>query len=154
MAQNRVIGNNNELIWHLPADLKHFKTLTSGHHIIMGRKTFDSVGRPLPNRTNIIVTRQKDFKSEGCIIVNSLEEAIQKASSDDQPFIVGGADIYKQSLQYANSIELTIIDAVYEGDSYFPEIDTTKWKVISEEKLSSDEKNKHNMHFLKYQKIK
>ncbi len=154
MSQNRVIGNNNELIWHLPADLKRFKALTSGHHIIMGRKTFESVGRPLPNRTNIIVTRQEDYKAEGCIIVNSLEEAIQKASSDGQAFIVGGAEIYKQSLKYANSIELTQIDSEYEGDSYFPEINPENWKLISEENYPADEKNKHNMRFQKYQKIK
>lgn len=154
MAQNRVIGNNNELIWHLPADLKRFKALTSGHHIIMGRKTFESVGRPLPNRINIIVSRQKDYKVKGCLVVNSLEEAIEKASRDDQPFIVGGADIYKQSLQFANSIELTLIDSEYEGDSHFPEINPENWKLVSEETYPSDEKNKHNMRFQKYEKIK
>lgn len=153
MSSNRVIGKNNELIWHLPADLKRFKSLTSGHHIIMGRKTFESVGRPLPNRTNIIVTRQEDYTVEGCIVVNSLEEGIQKSSSDQQPFIVGGAEIYKQSLAYADKIELTIIDAEYDGDSYFPEIDLNKWKLVSEESYPSDEKNKHNMRFLQYQKI-
>lgn len=153
MSKNRIIGNNNELIWHLPADLKRFKSLTNGHHIIMGRKTYESLGRPLPNRTNIIITRQKDFQAPGCLIVHSLEEAIQKSIGDEQPFIVGGAEIYKQALPYANKIELTIVDSEYDGDSSFPEIDAKKWEIVSKENYPSDEKNKHNMSFIQYRKI-
>tara|TARA_R110002072_G_scaffold19826_5_gene73051 strand:- start:483 stop:971 length:489 start_codon:yes stop_codon:yes gene_type:complete len=153
MSKNRIIGNNNELIWHLPADLKRFKSLTNGHHIIMGRKTYESLGRPLPNRTNIIITRQKDFHAPGCLIVHSLEEAIQKSIGDEQPFIVGGAEIYKQALPYANKIELTIVDSEYDGDSSFPEIDAKKWEIVSKENYPSDEKNKHNMSFIQYRKI-
>lgn len=152
MAQNRVIGNNNDLIWRLPKDLKHFKDLTSGHHIIMGRKTFESVGKPLPNRTNIIVTRQSDYKVAGCIIVNTLEEAINKASGDKQPFIVGGAEIYKQSLPYAQTIELTLVHETFEGDTSFPEFDLSKWKEVSREHYGIDEKNPHAMDFIKYTK--
>jgi dihydrofolate reductase len=152
MSKNRVIGKDNDLIWHLPKDLKHFKTLTSGHHIIMGRKTYESVGKPLPKRTNIIVTRQKNYEAPGCIIVHTLEEAINKASGDSKPFIVGGAEIYKQSIKYANSIELTLIHKEFEGDSYFPEVDLKKWEEVKREHHEPDEKNAQAMDFITYKK--
>lgn len=153
MAQNRVIGNNNSLIWHFPEDLKHFKKLTSGHHIIMGRKTFESVGKPLPNRTNIIISRQKDYSVEGCLIANSVEAALALVKDDDQPFIVGGAEIYKLALGYAKTIELTLIKADYEGDTTFPEFDTSIWKLARGEKKEADEKHAHPYEFLTYKKI-
>jgi len=153
MAENRVIGKDNQLIWHFPNDLKHFKTLTSGHHVIMGRKTFESVGRPLPNRTNIIITRQADYSAEGCLIAHSLEEAISMVENDEQPFIVGGAEIYKQALDFADCIELTIIHGEYEGDSYFPEFDLNIWKLARGEKKEADAKHIHPYEFLTYKKL-
>lgn len=153
MAKNRVIGKDNDLIWHFPEDLKHFKSLTSGHHVIMGRKTFESVGRPLPKRVNIIITRQKDYQAEGCKIAGSLEEALAMVENDDQPFIVGGAEIYKQSLDFAKTIELTLIEAEYEGDTFFPEFDPSIWKLARGEKKEADDKHAHPYEFLTYKKI-
>lgn len=153
MAKNRVIGKDNDLIWHFPEDLKHFKSLTSGHHVIMGRKTFESVGRPLPKRVNIIITRQKDYQAEGCKIAGSLEEALAMVENDDQPFIVGGAEIYKQSLNFANTIELTLIEAEYVGDTFFPEFDPSIWKLARGEKKEADDKHAHPYEFLTYKKI-
>jgi dihydrofolate reductase len=153
MAQNRVIGKDNSLIWHFPDDLKHFKKLTSGHHIIMGRKTFESVGRPLPNRTNIIITRQKDYHAEGCLVADSLDAALALVENDEQPFIVGGAEIYKLALEKANTIELTLIKADYEGDTYFPEFDTSVWKLARGEKKEADDKHAHPFEYLTYKKI-
>jgi dihydrofolate reductase len=153
MAENRVIGKDNDLIWHFPDDLKHFKTLTSGHHVIMGRKTFESLGRPLPKRVNIIVTRQRDFAAAGCLIAHSLEEAISMVKNDEQPFIVGGAEIYKQALTIANCIELTLINAEYEGDTFFPEFDLKIWKLARGEKKEADDKHAHPYQFLTYLKL-
>tara|TARA_R110002050_G_scaffold149571_2_gene276251 strand:+ start:1806 stop:2300 length:495 start_codon:yes stop_codon:yes gene_type:complete len=153
MAENRVIGKDNQLIWHFPDDLKHFKQLTSGHHVIMGRKTFESVGRPLPNRTNIIITRQDEYRVEGCLIAHSIEEAISMVKNDERPFIVGGAEIYKQALDFADTIELTIIHGNYEGDSYFPEFDLGIWKLARGEKKEADAKHIHPFEFLTYKKI-
>lgn len=134
MAKNRVIGKNNDLIWHFPEDLKRFKRLTSGHHIIMGRKTFESVGRPLPNRTNIIITRQPNYQAEGCLVAGSLEGAVKLIKDDPQPFIVGGAEIYRQSLDIAQTLEITLIEAEYEGDTFFPEFDAGIWKLEGRKK--------------------
>lgn len=152
MSKNGIIGNDNKLIWHLPKDLKRFKALTSGHHIIMGRKTYESVGKPLPNRTNIIVTRQSDYHAPGCIIVHTVEDAINKASGDERPYIVGGAEIYAQSLRYARTIELTVVDHDFEGDTRFPEFDQEKWEETSRESHEADEKNPYKMDFIQYQK--
>lgn len=153
MAKNRVIGKDNDLIWHFPDDLKHFKKLTSGHHVIMGRKTFESVGFPLPKRTNIIITRQKDYQAEGCLIAHDLKSALALVKDDDQPFIVGGAEIYRQSLDFANTIELTLIHSEYEGDTYFPEFDLEVWKLARGEKREADDKHAHPFEFLTYKKI-
>jgi dihydrofolate reductase len=131
-AANNALGKNNKLLWHLPNDFKHFKTLTSGHYIIMGRKTFESFPKPLPNRTHIIITRQKKYKAENCIVVNSLESALQKAPKNEDVYIIGGAEIYNQSIEFANKIELTRVNHTFEADAFFPEIDLNKWKLISE----------------------
>lgn len=152
MGQGRVIGKDNDLIWHLPDDLKHFKNLTKGHHVIMGRKTYESMGKPLPGRTNIVITRQKDFKATGCILVHTLEEAIRKAEGDSQPFVIGGGEIYKQALKYAQTIELTIVDAKFDGDTYFPEFDSNTWKEVERTHHSTDEKHKYAFDFVRYQK--
>jgi dihydrofolate reductase len=132
-AKNRVIGLNNTLPWHLPEDLKRFRALTMGHHIIMGRKTFESLGRLLPGRTTIIVTRNKDYKVEGALIAHSLQSALVLAAGDAEPFVIGGAELYKQGLELATQLYITEVQGEYEGDAFFPEIDLSHW-TLSEKK--------------------
>lgn len=153
IAKNNALGKDNKLIWHLPADLKRFKKVTNGHHIIMGRKTFESLGKPLPNRTTIIITRNKKYKATECIIVNSLAEAIKKARNDDNPYILGGAEIYKQAIDIANELDLTLVHHEFEADAFFPEIDKSVWQEFSREDFKADEKNKYDFSFVKYQRI-
>lgn len=151
MAENRVIGKDNKLIWHLPADLKYFKQLTSGHPIIMGRKTFESIGKPLPNRTNIIVTRQTEFEADGCMVANSLPEALMLAQQlDSEIFVIGGAEIYQQALFLADTIYVTEVHHIFEGDTFFPEIDSVLWQEVSREKHEPDEKNAYPYSFVIY----
>lgn len=149
-AENNVIGKDNDLIWHLPADLKHFKSLTMGHPMIMGRKTFEAIGKPLPGRTSIIITSQKDYQAEGCVVVHSLEEAIAKGRELDaeQVSIIGGANVYKQALPLADTLYLTRVHASFEGDAYFPELPDDAWQVVDQEHHEPDEKNKHSYTFL------
>ena len=144
-AENNALGKDNQLIWHLPNDFKRFKEITSGHYIVMGRKTFESFPKPLPNRMHVIITRQKDYKAEGCIIVDSIEKAIEKCPKNEELFIIGGAEIYQQSIDFADKIELTRVHASFEADAYFPEINLYQWKLIFEEKHFKDEK--HNFDF-------
>jgi dihydrofolate reductase len=150
--ENRVIGKNNTLIWHLPADLKRFKALTTGHVIIMGRKTFESIGKPLPNRTTIVISRQADLQIEGAIITHSVEEAILKAKSltREDIFIVGGAEIYSLSLPLADQILVTQLHDIFEGDAFFPEIPLDSWEVIERERGVTDEKNAYQYSYLTY----
>lgn len=148
--ENNVIGKDNQLIWHLPADLKHFKNLTTGHHCIMGRKTFESIGRPLPNRTFIIITRNKEYKAEGCIIVNSLQEATQAVTNDNETFIIGGAEIYRQALQHVDKIYLTRIHDEFEGDTHFPELSENEWELSESKHMEPDGKNKYACSFQVY----
>jgi dihydrofolate reductase len=150
IAKNNALGKDNKLIWHLPADLKRFKKVTLGHHIIMGRKTFESLGKPLPNRTTIIITRNKNFTQHGCIVVNSLNEAIEATKEDENPYILGGAEIYKQALDIADKLDLTFVHQNFEADVFFPEIDFKIWKETSREDFKSDEKNKFNYSFVTY----
>ncbi len=152
IAQNRVLGKDNQLIWHMPNDLKHFKELTQGHAVIMGRKTYESMGRPLPKRENIVVSRQANYEAPGCTVVNSLEKAIALAEDDAQPFIIGGAEIYKLALPHAQKMELTIVEAEFEGDTFFPEFDFNEWKLKQEEQHEPDEKNPFPYRFLTYVK--
>jgi len=151
ISENRVIGKDNKLLWHLPADLKHFKDTTIGHTVIMGRKTYDSVGKPLPKRRNIIITRQP-ITIEGCEVVNSIEAALDLCKSEDEVFIVGGAEIYKQSVKLTDRIYLTIVHKNFDGDSFFPEIDKTEWKEISREDFEPDEKNNLPYSFIKLER--
>lgn len=152
-AENDAIGKDNKLIWHLSDDLKRFKSLTNEHHIIMGRKTFESFPKPLPNRTHIVITRQNDYKvPDGVIVVNSLEDAIDAAKSDAQPFIIGGGEIYKQALLVANKIELTRVHENFEADTYFPKIDMTVWKEAANKFHTKDDKHKHEFSFLTYER--
>lgn len=150
--ENRVIGKNNTLIWHLPADLKRFKALTTGHVIIMGRKTFESIGKPLPNRTTIVISRQADLQIEGAIIAHSVEEAILKAKSvtREDIFIVGGAEIYALSLPLADQILVTQLHDIFEGDAFFPEIPLDTWEVSERERGVTDEKNAYQYSYLTY----
>jgi len=150
IAKNNALGKDNKLIWYLPADLKRFKKVTLGHHIIMGRKTFESLGKPLPNRTTIIITRNKNYTQHGCIVVNSLNEAIEATKEDENPYILGGAEIYKQALDIADKLDLTFVHQNFEADVFFPEIDFNIWKETSREDFNSDEKNKFNYSFVTY----
>ena len=133
MAANRCIGKDNTLPWRLPADLKRFKQLTMGHTLIMGRKTYESIGRPLPGRTMIVVTRQRDYAPEGVRVVHSLEQALEQARGDDEVFIAGGADLYRQSMERVRRLYLTRIEREYEGDAFFPEVDLSGWRLLAEE---------------------
>lgn len=136
-AKNGVIGVNNTLPWHLPEDLKRFRALTTGHHIVMGRKTYDSLGRLLPNRTTVIVTRNADYKVESALIANSLSDAIKKCGDDDEIFLIGGAELYKDALKVANKLYMTQIDLSVEGDAFFPELDSANWQETSREAFTS-----------------
>ena len=153
-SENNVIGRDNKLIWHLSDDLKHFKDLTKGHFVIMGRKTFESMPKALPNRTNVVITRKLDYKAENAIVVNSLEQALQEAKSDKQPFIIGGGEIYKLAIENADRIELTRVHTTIEGDAFFPEINTNLWQEVSSEKRLKDDKNEYDFTFCRYNKIK
>ena len=132
-ANNQVIGINNTMPWHLPEDLKRFRALTTGHHIIMGRKTYESLGRLLPGRTTIIVTRNKDYKVAGALIAHSLQAALMLCDSDSEPFVIGGAELYKAGLKLANKLYITEVHAEFAGDAFLPEIDLTHWN-LSEKK--------------------
>lgn len=152
-AENNAIGKGNQLIWHLGDDLKRFKNLTNGHFIIMGRKTFESFPKPLPNRTHVVITRQTDYKApEGVILVNNLEDALDVAKSDKQPFIIGGGEIYKQSIAIADKIELTRVHHDFEADTFFPKIDSKLWKETAYTFCAKDEKHNYDFSFLTYEK--
>ena len=159
VAENGVIGKDNDLIWHLPKDMHFFKETTLGHHVIMGRKNFESIPhkyRPLPNRTNIVVTRQSGYEAEGSIVVNSVETAlnIAKNNGDTEPFIIGGGEIYKLALEanLVDKIYLTKINHTFDGDTFFPELGKS-WKEVERIDCKSDEKHAHNYSFLTFDKI-
>ena len=133
MAKNRVIGADNKLPWHLSADLKRFKALTMGHHIIMGRKTFESIGRPLPGRTSVVVTRNASYQSSGLIIVHSLTDAFAISAADDEVFVIGGEQIYREALPLTDRVYLTYIDKEFDGNSYFPPLEQEAWRLIGQE---------------------
>lgn len=152
IAENNALGKDNQLIWHLPADLKRFKKVTLGHHIIMGRKTFESLGKPLPNRTTIIISRNKNYTKKNCIVVNSLDEAIKASKDDKNPYILGGAQIYKQAMPIADKLDITFVHHNFEADAFFPEIDLNIWQETSREDFKKDETNKYNYSFVTYLK--
>ncbi|MDO5638060.1 MAG: dihydrofolate reductase [Myroides sp.] len=155
IAQNNAIGKDNDLLWHLPADFKHFKTTTSDHFILMGRKTFESFPKPLPNRTHLIITRQKDYPvSENCFAFTSVNEALQFAEKQNQEivYVIGGGEIYKQTIETANELIITHVDTTFEdADAFFPEI-ASDWNIISKEFHKSDEKNIYDFTITVYQK--
>ena len=150
VAENNALGKDNELVWHLPNDFKRFKTLTSGHHIIMGRKTFESFPKPLPNRTHIIITRQKNYQAEGCIIVDSIEKALSICPKDEDSFIIGGGEIYTLGLAYTDKIEITRVHSSFEAVTYFPEINKKDWKLEKYEFNEKDEKHKYDYTYETY----
>ena len=151
-GENNELGKDNDLVWHLPDDFKRFKNLTTGHHIIMGRKTFESFPKPLPNRTHLVITRNKEYQKEGAVVVHSLDEALLKAQNDPQPFVIGGGEIYKLAIDTADKIELTRVHGTFEADTYFPEIDMDKWQLISEVKHEKDEKHNYSFSYLTYER--
>lgn len=155
MDRNRLIGKNNQLPWHLPQDLAYFKRVTMGHTIVMGRKTFDSIGKPLPGRENIIITRDKHFTSNGCKIIHSIDELLELSRNkmDEEIFVIGGAEIFKEILPYSDRLYVTNIYHEFEGDTYFPSIDENEWKMISKEPGIKDDKNPYDFDFAVYEKI-
>ena len=154
IAKNNALGKDNDLIWYLPADLKRFKKVTTGHHILMGRNTFESIGKPLPNRTTIIITRNKNYFKEGCLIANSIEEAIEMVENKDDIFIIGGAQIYKECIEkdLVDRLDITQVHHEFEADVFFPEIDLKIWKETAREDFLADEKNKFDFSFVRYSK--
>ncbi len=150
-SENDVIGRDGDMPWRLSADLKRFKKLTMGHAIIMGRKTYESIGRLLPGRTTVILTRQSDFVVDGAIVVQRLEDAIA-ATADESPFIVGGAEIYRLALPQIDEIQLTRVHSEIEGDTFLPPIDWDQWDEVSRKRFESDEKNSFSYSFIRYRR--
>ena len=159
MAQNRVIGRNNQLPWYLPEDLKYFKRITMGKPVVMGRKTFESIGKPLPGRTNIIVTRNPDYRAEGIRIVNTLNEAkalcesIDVVDGTEETMIIGGAEIFAQAMTQADRLYLTQVHADVEGDAHFPEINEGDWEELGREDFSASDSNPYDYSFLVLQRV-
>lgn len=149
MGENRVIGRDNALPWHLPADLKHFRTLTTGHHIIMGRKTYESFPRPLPDRTHVVVTSDPHYRAApGCIVVHNVDAALDAARNNSEIFVIGGASLYAQMLSRADRLYITLIHAAFAGDARFPEFDWDDWTEVSREQHAPDERNPYAYTFL------
>lgn len=151
-SKNNGLGKDNDLLWHLPDDFKRFKKLTIGHKIIMGRKTFESFPKPLPKRTHIIITRDKDYvvNFENCFVVHSIEEALQLVANDAISFVIGGGEIYRQSVKFATRIELTRVHKAFEADTFFPEIDLNDWELIDEEYHPKDKSHIYDFTYLTY----
>lgn len=147
VAENNALGKNNELIWHLPNDFKRFKAITTGHHIIMGRKTFESFPKPLPNRTHVVISRQKNYAPEGCIVVDDIEKAIAVCPKNETIYIIGGGEIYKQAIIFADQLDITRVHHQFEADVYFPEINPDIWKLTSETFHPKDEKHLYDYSF-------
>lgn len=153
-GENNVIGRENDMIWHLPRDLRFFKEKTIGHHLIMGRKTFEACGGPLPDRTNIVVTRDPNYEAPGCTITNSLEEAIELVENDDEPFIVGGEEIYRQALGAVDRIYLTRVHHTFSGDTFFPELNKETWQEVEKEAHPPDDKHPYPFTFITLERKK
>lgn len=153
MSKNRVIGKDNALPWNMPNDMKHFRNLTRGKPVIMGRKTYESIGKPLPNRLNIIITRDQEYRAEGCNVVHSIDEAIAAAQGNDEIMVIGGSQIYKEFLPKANRMYLTFIEAEIDGDAYFPAYNAEEWTETSYEEHARDAENPHNYAFVTLERI-
>jgi dihydrofolate reductase len=153
MAANRVIGRDNRLPWRLPADLRHFRQVTLGKPILMGRKTHESIGRPLPERTNIVVTRDAAYTAPGCIVVHSIESALRAAAGSDEVMVIGGTDFFWQLLPRAERIYLTLIHAEFEGDALFPELNASEWRETERTDCAPDEKNPWSYSFVRLERV-
>lgn len=151
-SENNALGQDGDLVWHLPDDFKRFKTLTTGHHIIMGRKTWESFPRPLPNRTHIVITRDKEYKAAGAIVVHNIEDALTYCKGDTHRFIIGGGEIYKLGLDYATHIELTRVHGDFEADAFFPSFDQGVWKLTNAVFHPKDEKHNYSFTYETYKK--
>ena len=151
-AENNALGRDNDLIWHLPDDFRRFKRITTGHHIIMGRKTFESFPKPLPNRKHVIITRDKKYTVDypDCIVVHSLKEALNLVAEESLAFIIGGGEIYSQGLQYCDTVELTRVHGHFDADTFFPELDEKDWKLVKEEYHPKDDRHAHAFTYLTY----
>lgn len=152
VAKNKVIGKDNQLVWHLPADLKHFRELTTGETVVMGRKTFESIGKALPGRRNIVVTRRQGYQAPGCEVVHSLEEAAEAGEQDDNVFIIGGGEIYRQAMSIAGTLYITEIHQDFTGDTVFPGIDPDIWMETFREDHRADDRNPYDYSFITYQR--
>ncbi|MFC6998695.1 dihydrofolate reductase [Rufibacter roseus] len=154
IAENRVIGKDNQLIWHLPEDLKHFKRLTMGHPMVMGRKTFEAIGKPLPGRTSVIISSQPDYKAPGgCIVVGSIEDALKTGLAiDEHVMVVGGGEVYRQTLPYAEVVYLTLVHESFDGDVFFPDLDPDTWEVTEQEEHPADERHAYPYTFLTFRR--
>lgn len=152
VSKNGVIGGDNSLIWHLPNDLKRFKQITSGSCVVMGRKTYESIGKPLPNRRNIIISRDSNLFIDGCEVVNSIEESLMLTNNDC--FFIGGGEIYKQVLPITDIIYLTKVEEIFKGDTYFSELNKEEWFESMNESFNPDDKNIHKYSFIKYERYK
>lgn len=149
-AENNALGKNNELVWHLPNDFKRFKSLTTGHHIIMGRKTFESFPKPLPNRVHIVISRQENYQPEGCIVVDSIEKALAACPENDDSYIIGGGEIYNLALPFTDIIELTKVHHTFEADAFFPKINKSEWLLVESEENYKDEKHLYDYTYETY----
>ena len=150
MSENRVIGRDGSLPWHLPADLARFKTITTGHTVIMGRKTFESVGKPLPNRRSIVITRNNDYQHEGVVIAHSMDEALDHAAGEDEVFVLGGQAIYEVAFPRADCLYITIVHATIKGDTYFPTCNLDEWRLVEDDRHEADERHAHAFSFRQY----
>jgi dihydrofolate reductase len=153
MARNRVIGAGNKIPWHLPNELKLFKSLTMGHHILMGRRTYESIGRLLPGRTTVIVTRQRDYNVPGAIVAHSVEEALAACAGDDEIFVIGGAELFRETLPIADRLYLTVVDAEPEGDTFMPDFDAADWREVKTESFAPDATHPHGYRFSILQRL-
>jgi len=153
MAKNGVIGAGGRIPWHLPNELRLFKSLTMGHHIVMGRKTYESIDRLLPGRTTVIVTRQPDYRLPGAIVAHSIDEALAACAGDEEIFVIGGADLFGETLPHADRLYLTVVDAEPEGDTFMPEIDMSAWRETSSQSFAPDEKHAHAYRFAVYDRV-
>lgn len=154
MAKNNVIGIKGDMPWHLPNDLKYFKRITTGHPVLMGRKTFESIGKPLPNRRNLVLTRNEDFQPKGVEVLHSMADVRPLMEKEEEFFVIGGANLYEQLIPLADRLYITYIHEEFEGDTFFPEIDKGSWKQVSSEIGEVDEKNKYPHTFVVYEKAK
>lgn len=151
-AENNVIGRDNALIWHLSSDLKRFKQLTTGHTVIMGRRTFESVGRALPNRRNIVISRNRDFRAQGCEQAGSIQEAIEMVKDEEEAFIIGGGTIYREVWDYADRLYLTVVHTVAAGDTTIPAIDPAVWEAVNIQEMKAGEKDDFDYSFIDYRR--